>query len=247
MIRTLLSTLVGILIAAAPAAAAQADFPPLPAAGSPKPFTVPPSETYRLANGMQVTLIRFGQVPKATVNLRVYAGSLNEADRTGLASLTAQMLREGAAGRSGNDIAEAAAGMGGNLSINSGNHETTLGLSVLSDRAADAVRLVGDVARRPDLPASELERVRQNLLRSVAVAKSQPQVAADAALAAAYYGAKTAYGRILPDEAQVKGYNLQDVQGFYRSNFGAARARLYIAGQFDRAALKSAIEQAFGD
>lgn len=245
MIRILLST-IGALIVAAPAFA-QSDYPPLPKAGPTKPFNVPTSETYRLPNGMQVTLVRFGQMPKAAVNLRVYAGSLNEGDKTGLATLTAQMLREGAGGRSANDIAAAAAGMGGNLSINNGNHETTMGLSVLSERAPDAVKLVGDVARRPELPASELERVRQGLLRSIAVAKAQPQAVADAALAAAYYGANSPYGRILPNEAQVKGYTLQDVQGFYRDNFGAARARLYIAGQFDTAAVKAAIEQAFGD
>ena len=81
---------------------------------------------------------------------------------------------------------------------------TTLGIAALSERAPDAIRLLGDVALRPDFPASELERVRQSALRSLAVARSQPQTAANAALAAAYYGADSPYGRLLPTDEQVR-------------------------------------------
>jgi predicted Zn-dependent peptidase len=246
MIRILLSALAGVLVAAAPAAAAQDDYPPLPKPGAPKPYQVPASETYTLPNGMQVTLVPFGQVPKATVNLRIYAGGLNDGDRTGLAGLTAQMLREGAAGKKGSDLAEEAAAMGGSINLGSGLHETTLGIAALAERAPNAIRLLGDIALRPDFPASELERVRQNALRSLAVARAQPQTAANAALAAAYYGKESPFGRLLPTDEQVKGYTLEDLKAFYRSNFGAKRARIYVAGQFDPAAVKAAIEQVFG-
>ena len=245
MIRILLSALAGVLIAATPAAA-QDDYPPLPKPGAPKPYQVPASETYTLPNGMQVTLVPFGQVPKATVNLRIYAGGLNDGDRTGLAGLTAQMLREGAAGKKGSDLAEEAAAMGGSINLGSGLHETTLGIAALAERAPDAIRLLGNIALRPDFPASELERVRQNALRNLAVARSQPQTAANAALAAAYYGADSPYGRLLPTDEQVKGYTLEDLKAFHRSNFGARRARIYVAGQFDPSAVKAAIEEVFG-
>ena len=248
MIRRAVTAALAALAMLAPAApaAAQDSFPPQPAIGTPKPFAVPAAESYRLPNGMQVTLIPYGNVPKATISLRVYAGALNEGDQTWLASFTGDMLREGAAGRSAADIAQAAAGMGGNLNVGSGDHETAIGLSVLSAQAGDAVRLVGDVALRPSFPAAELERVRQNLLRGLAVAKSQPQPTADAALAAALYGTAHPYGRPYATEAQIKGYSLDDVRGFYQQNFGARRARLYVAGQFDREAIKSVIEQVYG-
>ena len=45
MIRVLLSAFAGLLIAAAPAPAAQDDYPPLPKPGAPKPYQVPASET----------------------------------------------------------------------------------------------------------------------------------------------------------------------------------------------------------
>jgi len=245
MIRILLSAVAGVLIAAAPAAA-QDNYPPLPKPGAPKPYQVPASETYTLPNGMQVTLIPFGQVPKATVSLRVYAGGLNEGAQTGISALTVQMLREGAAGKKGSDLAEAAAAMGGSINLGNGLHQTTLGIAALAEHAPDAIRLLGDVALRPDFPASELERLRQNTLRNLAVARSQPQAAANVALANAYYGTDNPYGRVFPTDAQVKSYTLEDVKAFYRANFGAKRARIYVAGQFDPAAVKATIEQVFG-
>ncbi len=248
MIRRLLAALAAAGLASAPAAAPAQTFPTtMPEAGTPKPFTVPASETYTLANGMQVTLIPYGQIPKATVSLRVYAGGLNEGEDRWLSTLAAQMLREGAAGRTGAAIAEAAAGMGGELGIGTTQHESSLNISVLSEYADDAVRLIGDVARRPDFPQAEFGGSADSLLRNLAVAKSQPQPAADAALAAAYYGPGHPYGRPFPTEAQLSGYTLDEVRAFHQANFGARRARLYVAGRFDSAAVKQAVELAFGD
>ena len=241
-----------ILAVAALAIAAQspglaADYPPLPAVGPTKPFTVPPAEAYQLPNGMRVTLVPFGQVPKATVYLVVDTGGIDEGPNTGLANLTSQMLREGAGGHKGSELAATAASMGGSLQVGAGLLQTTAAIGVLSERAGDAIRLIGDVAEHPDFPASEFDRVRDNYLRSISVAKSQPQTAADVALAAAYYGADSPYGRNFPTDAQAKAYTIGDVQRFYRENFGARRARLYVAGQFDSAAVKAAIEQTFGN
>ncbi len=234
------------LVAAAPAPAPSGAYPPMPAAGPPKPFQVPASETYRLPNGLQVTLIPYGQVPKATIGLLVYAGALNEGEDTGIASLTSQMMREGAAGHKGAQIAAEAASMGGNLGVGADDHQTSIFLSVLSEHAADAVRLVGDVGLHPDFPASEFARIKQNYVRGIAVAKSRPQVEAEVALARAVYGPTHPYGRGFPTDAQLARYTLDDAKRFYAQNFGARRARLYVAGRFDEAAVKAAIAEVFG-
>lgn len=249
MIRRLVALAAAASLAFSPVAAqVQAqDFPPMPPVGTPKPFNLPPAESYTLDNGMRVTLLRYGNVPKASIGLRVYAGSLNQGDDVWLPTLMGQMLREGAAGRSAAEIARAAAGMGGELGTGAGTHETFVGINVLQEHAADALALVASVARQPAFPASELERVRADLLRNLAVARTQPQTAANVALAQAYYGPDHPYGRPLPTEAQLAGYTIDDVRRFHAENFGARRAQIYVAGQFDPAAVKAAIAQAFGD
>jgi len=45
---------------------------------SAKAFTVPAHETYTLANGMKVTLVPYGNIPKVTVSLALQSGSIDE-------------------------------------------------------------------------------------------------------------------------------------------------------------------------
>jgi predicted Zn-dependent peptidase len=134
--------------------------------------------------------------------------------------------------------------MGGELGIAVGPDTTAISTEVLSERAADAVRKIADVAQHPRLPDSEIERVKGNLLRNLAMAKSSPQAIAQERFAQLLYG-EHPYGRVFPTEAMVKGYTLNQVQTFYRSHYGAARARLYVAGVFDAASLEAAIKHAF--
>ena len=72
--RTLLAA--GTMLTMSVCASAQKQAPPQGSA--PKPFTVPAHETYLLPNGMKVTLVPYGNLPKVTVSAVVNAGNLNE-------------------------------------------------------------------------------------------------------------------------------------------------------------------------
>ena len=216
-----------------------------PAAGAPKDFTLPAAKRFTLANGLPVTMVPFGQVPKAAIRLVVAAGNVYEnKDEVWLADLTGNLMREGTSTETADAVARGFAAMGGELGISVGPDTTSISTEVLSERAADAVRKLADVAQRPKLPDSEIERVKGNLLRTLAIQKSSPQALAQERFSQLLYG-EHPYGRLFPSEATLKGYTLNQVQTYYRNHYGAARARLYVAGVFDAASLETAIKQAF--
>ncbi|WP_342250995.1 M16 family metallopeptidase [Sphingomonas sp. OTU376] len=237
--------LASVALLAATPALAQDKFPPAPPIADPKPFKLPATETYTLPNGLQVTLIPYGIAPKTVVSLRVRAGAVNEGDAVWLSEVTGALMKEGAAGKTASDLAAAAAGMGGQLNVSAGMQSTTVSTNVLSEYAPDAIQLLSDVAVRPTLPASELARVKANLGRQLSVALSQPGTLADVALGRTVYGTSHPYGRIIPSAAQLQGYTIDQVKAFHAGQFGAKRARLYVAGRFDTATVKAAIEKAF--
>lgn len=243
--RRMIASLMAATLLAGPLAAQELPTtpPPIPA---PKAFTVPASETFALANGMKVTLIPYGVAPKVVVSLQTYAGSLNEGENTWLGLLAVDMLKEGAAGMTAAQIAQKAAEMGGGLGTNAGAESSSVTLNVLSERAADAIALVADVAQKPSYPESELGRVKANWNRRLAVALSQPGTLANAALTRAYYGADHPYGRVLPTPQQFGAYTTAQLKAWHAANFGAKRSHLYIAGKFDAAVVKAAVEKAFG-
>lgn len=235
-----------LALAAAPVSA-QDTFPPMPPVGEPKPFTAPSGERFTLGEGVEVTLVPYGLAPLVTVNVRVQAGTLNEGEEEGVSDLVAAMLKEGAGGRSAAEIATAAAAMGGDLSASATAHETALGMTVLSEHAGEAVELLGAVLRQPDFPPAALERIKQDQLRALAVAKSQPQPVAEWAMARLRYGADHPYGRVFASEEKLAAYTIEDLRRFYDANFGAQRTRVYVAGRFDAAEVRSALEAAFAD
>lgn len=229
------------------AAAAQPARQTPPPGGAPRPFVLPATTRFSLPNGLQVTLVPYGTVPKVSVSLIVAVGNAHErADQVWLADLTGELMREGTTSRTSAEVAEAAGSMGGVLAVGVGADQTTIGLDVLSESAPDAVALVAEVAMRPAFPAAELTRVRDNLIRQLTVARSTPGALASERFAATLYP-NHPYGRLFPSEAQLTGYGLDTAKAFHQAHFVPNRSHLYVVGQFEAAAVRASVERAFAD
>src|SRR5688572_11212226 len=166
--RILTLTLAAALSAAA--ALAQKQAPPAP--GQPKGFRVPTPREFKLDNGLEVTLVDYGTVPKATVELSVLTGNASEAaNQVWLADLTGDLMAEGTTTKSATDVSTAAARMGGSLDINVGPDRTEIAGDVLSEFAPEMARLIADVVRNPKLPDAEVARLKADMLRNLSIAK----------------------------------------------------------------------------
>ena len=117
-----------------------------PPAGAPRRLHPAEAGRFTLPNGMPVTLVPFGQVPKVTIRLVLGAGNLHEAeDEVWLADLTAPM-REGRP-RSPADARGARVRRHGRRArCRVGPDTTSITTEVLADRGA-AAQLIADVAR----------------------------------------------------------------------------------------------------
>jgi zinc protease len=217
-----------------------------PEGGKPRPFTLPKRDTFKLSNGLRVTLVPYGSIPKVTVRAVVRTGNIDDpAGKVWLADVTGDLMKEGTATRTAQAVAEAAARMGGSLSVGVGEEQTNVGLDVLSEFGPEAAALVADVLQRPLLPASELERLKNNQIRNLTIARSQPGQIAMERFRKVLYG-EHAFGRYFPEDSALKGYTIDDVKKFYADNFGAQRTHLYVVGRFDAAAMRRAVTREFG-
>ena len=232
-----------VLALATSPAMAQKQTPP--AGGPPKPFTLPAHESYVLPNGLKVTLIPYGIVPKVTLDLSLRVGNINDPqDLAGLADITADLMKEGTTTLSSSALAEATSRMGSSLGANAGEDQTSYSLDVLSEFGPDAVKLLADVAQHPLLPESEFARLKTNLLRQIAVAATRPGQIASARFHKLLYGDHP-YGTVLPSADNVNKMTIEDAKKFYAANYGAQRAHFYVAGKFDPAEMKKVIAASF--
>ena len=234
----------GTLLLLTMSVVAQKEAPP--AGGQPKPFVFPKQDTYTLSNGMKVTLVQYGAVPKVAMQAVIRAGTLNEkAEQRWISDVVATMLKEGTAKRSAEQIAKETAEMGGSIFTGASNDKTTVGGEVLSEFDTRFVELIADVILNPKFAASDLEKVRANKLREIAVAKAQAGTQAWEKFREIAYSGHP-YASVMASESVVQTYKLDDVRSYYNDQYGAARTHLYIVGQFDTAKIKSTIEKAFG-
>jgi zinc protease len=216
-----------------------------PAGGQPKPFVFPKQDTYALPNGMRLTLVQYGTVPKVAIQAVVRAGTLNEKpEQLWISDIVATMLKEGTAKRTAEQIAKETAEMGGSIFTAAGTDKTTVGGEVLSEFDTRFLELLADVLQNPKFAASDLEKARANKLRELTVAKAQAGTQALEKFRDVIFSGHP-YASIMPSEALVQSYKLDDVRGFYNSEYGAARTHLYVVGQFDTAKVKSTIERIF--
>src|SRR5256714_4774131 len=116
-----------------------------PPGSAPKPFHVPQQEKFTLPNGLQVTLVPYGAIPKVEIALSIRAGNLNEAEnQVWLADLTTSLMKEGTTSRSAQQVAQEAASMGGSVDVSVGPDITRISGDVLSEFGPKMVALLAD-------------------------------------------------------------------------------------------------------
>ncbi|MBP1648306.1 MAG: insulinase family protein, partial [Bacteroidetes bacterium] len=67
-----------------------------PEGGQPKDFVLPQKSVMSFDNGLQVTLVQYGLVPKVTVQAVLRTGNIDEAENeVWLADMTGDLMKEG--------------------------------------------------------------------------------------------------------------------------------------------------------
>jgi predicted Zn-dependent peptidase len=216
-----------------------------PAGGQAKDFKLSAKKEKSYANGLKSTLVQYGNIPKVNISLIIKTGNAHEGPgEVWLADLTGRLLKEGTPTMNFATLSKKAAQMGGNLNVSVGMTQTTISGSVLSEYAADFIRLIADLVQNPAFPASELDRLKGDLKRQLVVQKAVPQAQAQEQFFSAVYKDHP-YGRMFPTEDMINSYTLQAVKDFYNKNFGARRSVLYVVGKFNEAAVTAAAGTSF--
>lgn len=235
--------IIGLLGFGIPSTHAQKQTPP--AGGQPKDFVLPAKKSDQLANGLRSTLVQYGAIPKVTINIVVKTGNVHEGpNEVWLADLTGELMKEGTQTMDFKTISRKVAAMGGDINIGVGPDQTFVSGSVLSEFGPDLIKILSDVLRNPSFPASEVERIKNDLKRQLSVQKSQPQSQAVEKFNSIIYKDHP-YGRVFPTQEMLTSYNIDMVKGFYDKNFGAKRTVVYVVGKFDEQAVSKAIADSF--
>ncbi|HEX3694877.1 MAG TPA: pitrilysin family protein [Polyangia bacterium] len=219
-----------------------------PAVGPLPPLRTPVLETFALSNGLQVVVIPRHAAPIVSLTLMFRAGSDAEAPGlTGLASLTAEMLDEGAGDRSALDLAADLEQLGADLWLGAGRDGSQLNLQVPRKGFEPTLAIAADVLLRPRLGAADWERVQHDRLTALGQRRDQPEAVANIVADRVLYSDNHPYGQSSEGrESTVQRITLDDIARFHAAHWRCNQASLIVAGDVDPVALPAQLERAFG-
>lgn len=218
-----------------------------PVLGPPPAFRMPAVERTRLGNGLEVIALPRRGLPIVDVQLVVRTGATADvAPVAGRASLVAEMLDEGSAGRGSLEIADAVDFLGAELAAEAEWDATVVSLHVLSGRLDAALDLLGDVVVRPAFADTEVERVRQERIADLLQDADEPRVVAGIELSRAIYGRGHPYGHPIDGtRASISALSRGALVDFHDLHYRPANAFLVAAGDIALDTLVPALERAF--
>lgn len=213
------------------------------------PAELPVPESFRLDNGLTVYHVRRPMVPLATVQLTARSGSSEDPEGLeGLASLTSEMLNEGAGDRGSIDIANHLTALGSTLETGSSREGSWVVTQALKENLHDTVQVVADVVLRPSFPAEEVSRVRTEHLAAAQQQRSQPLTSALRVMWQEHYGSDHPYGHLaIGTEAGIAAVEREDIIRFYRRTFTPANSALILTGDLSKREARNLAEDHFGD
>ncbi|HLV62169.1 pitrilysin family protein [Galbibacter sp.] len=216
-----------------------------PEGGEPRAFTLPEKQVVQLDNGLELVMVPYGAIPKATISIQVKTGNINEGkDQVWLCDLLADLMEQGSRSMDAKVLSDTMAAMGGNLNISVSPHVTSLNTSVLSEFTTSAIEVMAEVLRYPKWPETELDRLKNDMKRNLAISLSRPSAQANAAFFDKLYKDHP-YGNFYPTDTMIASYDLQDITAFYNDNFGAKRTVIYVVGKFDPAKVEEEVRADF--
>jgi zinc protease len=194
------------------------------------PVAFPAFVERTLSNGAQVLVVENHEQPVVSVNILFRgAGSTSDPEgKTGVAELTAALLRAGTKTKTSLEIAQIFDGMGAQTGASAGTDWANFSVTALKADIDAALANAADIALNPTFPADEFETQRKRSLTQLQVQLSQPAQLASRVFTTRVYGSHP-YGR-LTTTTSLRGITRDDLVAFHNTYYKPGNALVVIAG-----------------
>ena len=203
-----------------------------PPFGPPPSLRVPEVWTDTLANGVAVYGIEQNEVPVVRFTIRLRGGLLlDDPARTGVANLVAEMMTEGTAHRSAEELEEAIDALGSSIRVSAGRESLTIAGSTLTRNYELTMALVEEILLEPRWDGDEFSRARQRVGNRLRRQSADPNAIATNAFNRLIYGPDHILSaNVLGTLESVESITIDDLRTYYDNHVSPSVASIHIAG-----------------
>jgi zinc protease len=209
---------------------------------------LPAPTIVKLPNGLTLLLLEDHKLPTIAFTMWIRPGQLADPnDLPGLASFTADMLREGTERRTSSQIAAEVDSLGASLAADSrfGASYTAVNGSGLIDSAPQILDLMSDIVLHPAFPEAELAKYKQRQAASLEERLSNPTFLAQEAFRRVLYGdAPLSFAS--PTKESIEKATRDDLKKFHDAHYRPGNAILGVTGDFQASEMHALVEKYFG-
>jgi zinc protease len=213
-----------------------------------EPFWKEPVERFHLPNGLTVILKPDRSAALASVQVWVRTGSQHEGEHlgAGLSHYLEHMMFKGTAKRSGREISATIQGHGGDINAYTSFDRTVYYADLPARHLEVALDVLADAIFASTLPADEVTRERDVILREIDMTRDDPENRFWEALFASGFREHPYRHPIIGHREAFSAVTREDLLRYYRSRYVPNNTVLVIVGDIDAATLREQIGRHFG-
>ncbi|MCK5692716.1 MAG: insulinase family protein, partial [Bacteroidales bacterium] len=211
----------------------------------PDPVVVPPEIwSDKLANGINIYGIAYDEVPLVNYSLVIKGGLLlDQPELPGAAYLVAELMTEGTATKTPEELEEVIDMLGASINVYGGEQSISISVNTLTRNFESTVALVEEILLEPRWDEEQFELAKSRITNNIKRNNANPNYLAYITFNKLAFGedsplALPSYGTIESIEA----ITLEDLKNYYETNLSPSLASLHVVGAIASADIKAAFE-----
>ena len=208
-------------------------------------FKLPNYTTFKLPNGLTVSLMEQHEVPIISVSVILPAGAIYDYDKAGLASLTAISLKHGTKNFPKVKLDEELDFLGADVNTYATKEYAGLSSDFASKDKSKVLNIIKEVLLNPVFDAAEFEKEKSRLLVNLGQQKESPQSVIGAYFDTLLYGNHVYANVKNGNKSTVSKLSVNDIKDFYKTNYKPNQAAIIIVGDFNTNEMKATITKLF--
>ena len=207
---------------------------------------LPPYTREALPNGAVAYYMQKTGLPLVSFRVLVKGGAESDpATLPGLSSLAAELLERGTARRTAAQFAEELDTLGGSFGAGTDRQSTSISAEFLKKDFDAGFALFTDAVLNPAFQEEEVRKLTARRADSLKTSKDNPGSAILNYYRSFFFGAGHPYGR-LPEESTYDLVKREDIVNYHKQMYVGSNLVVMVAGDFDPAAAKARVSEAFG-
>jgi zinc protease len=202
-----------------------------------------------LPNGIKLATVQNRVLPVLQIRVAVLTGRAADGERPGLASLTAELVKDsGAGGLSSHETLTRVESLGATISLETEQDYTSLGLAVTRDNLGEALALLGAITLKSPLNQAQFDRLKkQSVENASALAKEDGTWSARVVLFRDLFALPTErhpYASFDATESEISKITAADCRAFYSRYYVPKNTIVVVTGDTTPEAVRGAAEKA---